>query len=653
MNLQIKEKNLNANNIDELKQNLKIKDEIISKKDSEIKNVFSYLKKLQTENQDLKKIKQNNFNIENSKKKLIQIEKEIQYKEKILNDRELNIKKKENDLNEKLLFIEETEKLLESQQNKIEADKKYLADSYQNLQKEIKNLSNQKIELENQIKDLNQQKKNLSQNNFNSINPNIMNMNNMNNMNFNMNNNNMGFGLMNNMNNFMNNNPMNNMLMNLNGINNNMNMNNLNNNNFIFNKSSINNNNLINDNNSINNNNFNNNNHNNNGDLRKSIRKKPLDFYKSPTFIGLQNIGATCFMNATLQCLSQTEDLTNYFLDEKRSGNKIKNNNIAIKDRKLPQLSPVYLELVKKLWDKSNIKGYFAPNKFMKLVETMNPLFKLGQPGDSKDFIIFLLEQFHTELKKVVSNNNNNEQPNQYDQQNAFMYFFQDFSKQTSIISDIFFGIQESTNVCLFCKKNYSDKRKPYPICYNYQIFNCLIFPLEEIRKYKNENNMGNYMNMNQSNAVTLDDCFYFNQKTDLFTGDNRNYCNVCRQLYDSHYTSKIYSCPNVLVLILNRGKNNIYDVKLNFEETIDITKFVSVKQGKVIYELAGVITHYGESGPNAHFLAFCRSPINNLWYRYNDATVTEVKDVKKDIIDFGNPYILFYKKVDLDSIKG
>ena len=461
------------------------------------------------------------------------------------------------------------------------------------------------------------------------------------------------------MNNFMNNNPMNNMLMNLNGINNNMNMNNLNNNNFIFNKSSINNNNLINDNNSINNNNsinknnnFNNNNHNNKGDLPKSISKKPLDFYKSPTFIGLQNIGATCFMNATLQCLSQTEDLTNYFLDEKRSGNKIRNNNIAIKNRNSPQLSPVYLELVKKLWDKNNIKGYFAPNKFMKLVETMNPLFKLGQPGDSKDFIIFLLEQFHTELKKVVSNNNNNEQPNQYDQQNAFMYFFQDFSKQTSIISDIFFGIQESTNVCLFCKKNYSSKGKPYPICYNYQIFNCLIFPLEEIRKYKNENNMGNYMNMNQSNAVTLDDCFYFNQKTDLFTGDNRNYCNICRQLYDSHYTSKIYSCPNVLVLILNRGKNNIYDVKLNFEEIIDITKFVSVKEGKVIYKLTGVITHYGESGPNAHFLAFCRSPIDNRWYRYNDATVTEVKDVKKDIIDFGNPYILFYKKVDSDSIK-
>ena len=32
--------------------------------------------------------------------------------------------------------------------------------------------------------------------------------------------------------------------------------------------------------------------------------------YDSPTLIGLNNIGVTCFMNSTLQCLSQTKDLT-------------------------------------------------------------------------------------------------------------------------------------------------------------------------------------------------------------------------------------------------------------------------------------------------------------------------------------------------------
>ena len=150
---------------------------------------------------------------------------------------------------------------------------------------------------------------------------------------------------------------------------------------------------------------------------------------------------------------------------------------------------------------------------------------------------------------------------------------------------------------------------------------------------------------MRNNNVVDLDECFDYNQKTDLFTGDNKNYCNVCKQTWESNYTSLIYSSPNVLVLILNRGKNNIYNIKLNFTETIDITDYVTQKDGQLIYNLYGVITHYGQSGPSAHFLAFCKSPINNKWYRYNDAAVTDVNNLQTDVINFGNPYILFYQK--------
>ena len=35
---------------------------------------------------------------------------------------------------------------------------------------------------------------------------------------------------------------------------------------------------------------------------------------KNSIKIGLDNIGATCYMNATLQCLSNTKDINNYFL---------------------------------------------------------------------------------------------------------------------------------------------------------------------------------------------------------------------------------------------------------------------------------------------------------------------------------------------------
>ena len=103
-----------------------------------------------------------------------------------------------------------------------------------------------------------------------------------------------------------------------------------------------------------------------------------------------------------------------------------------------------------------------------------------------------------------------------------------------------------------------------------------------------------------------------------------------------------------VLVLILNRGKNNIYNLKLNFYEIIDITQFVLQKDTpQLLYNLYGVITHIGQSGPNAHFIASCKSPIDNKWYRYNDAFVTPINNIQNDVIDFGTPYILFYQKVE------
>ena len=367
--------------------------------------------------------------------------------------------------------------------------------------------------------------------------------------------------------------------------------------------------------------------------------------FNFPPLIGLNNIGATCFMNSTLQCLSQTKSLSNYFLKNSNKS-KILNNNLALQNPNNYQLSPIYQELIQQLWQKNGIKS-FSPSNFMQTIEIMNPLFKQGQAGDSKDFIIYILEQLHKELKKSVKNKNKSQSPlNQYDKNNAFNHFFEEFQQECSIISDVFFGMTETTNECLNCKQNYNKKGINNPICYNYQIFNCLIFPLEEVKNMKNNAFMNNFIQMKQNNIVSLYECFYYNQKSEIFNGQNQNYCNICKRLSDSLYTSRIFVSPNNLVIILNRGKGNIYNVKLNFNEEIDISNFVLQKEKpQILYSLYGVITHIGQSGPNAHFVASCKSPIDNKWYRYNDAIVTPITNVQKEIIDFGTPYILFYQK--------
>ena len=640
----------NKNNILKLESENK---EIISKIRNELNDKMYYIEELKKENDKLKNIEKNNMqqikkyeneleelkkdnseiaqlnnnlsdindSLKNKEKEyLAQIKNlEKQLKQKIDKNDKLT-EKKIKDINEKIMFVENRENELQSEYQKIESTKQELEKLRKELDEEKKNILNNQKQINNNQMQMNSNQMQINNNQM-QMNNNPINSNNMNNKNIIINNDmnvmnvhNRGMEAFNFMPNPMNFGMVPNPMFNQN------NFNNINNNN---------------------NNNINQFNKFNPITIPKSGKQSQSLPYSAPTLIGLNNIGATCYLNATLQCLSQTEALTKYFLNEKNK-DKIIDNNIAKKNRNELQLCPVYLNLIQNLWKKNSTSKSFSPNQFMNTIEAMNPLFKKGQAGDSKDFIIFILEQFHRELKHTAENNKQpNRDLNQYDKSIAFEHFFYEFKNELSVISDIFFGFNETTNVCLNCKNIYNSKNMANPICYNYGIFNVIIFPLEEVKNLRNRNNFL----LSNNNMVNLYDCFLYNQKTDLFTGENKNYCNICRKLWDSEYTSRIYSSPNVLILILNRGKNNIYKVKIDFAETIDISPFVLIQNSSQIYNLYGVITHLGESGPNAHFVASCKSPIDKKWYRYNDAMVTPIYDFMKEIYNFGNPYILFYQK--------
>ena len=139
------------------------------------------------------------------------------------------------------------------------------------------------------------------------------------------------------------------------------------------------------------------------------------------------------------------------------------------------QLSRVYLELITKLWDKNGPKSFSRYN-FMGIVDKMNPLIKRSQSGDSKGFIIFFLEQLNKELKITNGNNNIDIPLNQYDRLSSHNNFFNDFNKDSSILSQNFFGFNETTTECLYFNNISINQGTPTPICYSYGLFNCLIF---------------------------------------------------------------------------------------------------------------------------------------------------------------------------------
>ena len=372
-------------------------------------------------------------------------------------------------------------------------------------------------------------------------------------------------------------------------------------------------------------------------DLKKELEKLKqtnslLIMNKEPTLVGLNNIGATCYMNATLQCLSNSTKLTVYFLKMF----KYEYNN------KKKIMSNEYYNVVKNLWDKNNTNRSFSPYSFKEKLSQENPLFKGIQANDSKDLINFLLERFHLELNEPRKDQNSNKvdnyvinQNDQLNENKMLNIFIHEFKlKYNSIISHLFYGMIETKSQCQKCRN----------IKYNFQVYSFLEFPLEQVNKYCfNKGKRQNYNN-NKNPDVDLYECFEYNRNLELMTGDNQMYCNICNSTQDALYGTQIYSAPNYLIINLNRGRGAVYECKVNFPEQLNLLNFITYKKENTVFELYAVISHLGPSSMSGHFVAYCkrRKDENFKWYLFNDAIVSECKN--KEEYRNGMPYILFYK---------
>ena len=361
----------------------------------------------------------------------------------------------------------------------------------------------------------------------------------------------------------------------------------------------------------------------------KQIKDKELK--NKVVLIGLNNIGATCYMNATLQCLSNSAKMTEFFLD-------------FYKNDKTKKMSNEYYKVIKNLWDVNSTQKSYSPYSFKEVLSQENELFAGIQANDSKDLINFLIERMHQELNVVNPNksNNNDDNMNQLDQTNELEMlktFIEEFhQKFNSPISNLFYGILETKTRCQGCSV----------IKFNFQIYSFLEFPLQQVNQYFFNNGKRPLFTQDGKNPdVDLYECFEYNRKIDLMNGENQMFCNICNKLCDSLYSTILYSGPIYLIINLNRGKGAVYECKVKFPNQLNILNYVTFTEGITTYELYAVICHLGPSSMSGHFVAYCRNRIDNKWYLYNDAFVTPC--TKKYQYNDGMPYILFYRAIISD----
>ena len=387
---------------------------------------------------------------------------------------------------------------------------------------------------------------------------------------------------------------------------------------------------------------------NKNNDKNLDDSKYNLDFkpnspyikynYPITPLIGLQDIGAICYINSTLQCFCHIEKFVEFFKYNQFIINKVRNNK--------NNLTSSFKLLIENLWPNnygfSNNKKDYAPYEFKDKIALMNPIFKGLASNNPKDLINFIIMTLHEELNKGKNNANNNiylglDQRNQQLMLNSFCKEFME--KNKSIISDIFYGVECNILECGRC----------YSKTFNYQTYFLIEFPLEECIKYKSNytNNMFNNNNNNiEINQVSLYDCFEYYRKIKILSGDKANYCNYCEQACNFTMCKHLTTGPEILILLFDRGNDN-KNIRLYYFENINLINFLELNNLGNNYKLIGVISYSEESGNRGSFIAYCRDPISGSWNKYNDSLVTEINNFMDEVIISSKPHLLFYQKVN------
>ncbi|KAJ6741471.1 UBIQUITIN CARBOXYL-TERMINAL HYDROLASE [Salix viminalis] len=113
-----------------------------------------------------------------------------------------------------------------------------------------------------------------------------------------------------------------------------------------------------------------------------------------PGMVGLNNIKETDFVNVTIQSLMRVTPLRNFFL--------IPENYQHCKSPLVQRFG----ELTRKIWHARNFKGQVSPHEFLQAVmKVSKKRFRIGQQSDPVEFMAWLLNTLHANLRTSKKNN--------------------------------------------------------------------------------------------------------------------------------------------------------------------------------------------------------------------------------------------------------
>ncbi|KZS03438.1 Uncharacterized protein APZ42_033875 [Daphnia magna] len=164
---------------------------------------------------------------------------------------------------------------------------------------------------------------------------------------------------------------------------------------------------------------------------------------------GLNNLGNTCFMNASLQCVSNTQALTQYFTSSMHLLELNRDNPLGMKGN----IAKDYGDLIRDIWKGKS--RTIAPLRLRWTIGKYAPRFNGYQQHDAQELLAFLLDGLHEDLNRVhdkpyVELSDSEGRPDVVVAQEAWENHL---LRNRSIVVELFHGQLKSKVTCGVCQR--------------------------------------------------------------------------------------------------------------------------------------------------------------------------------------------------------